>query len=328
MQPHLEKGAKLDEKVLRSLVDYIAKSTTIKGKPMVEVFPGVQEHMMSNFDPNGPTIYEKMGFMNLQEYYPEEWWAADWPAFESCVAENEFTTDAAHSYCNYYDTYAGDFANCMMYAECDGYDSFMERYPSGRVEETTSIYLDGEHGSVDEQVAEIEHDIINEVIQIEHEVEEAIVPRGGPVTYKLYFDEEAVNAWIEKEVHMFSTLNRMYTSAMEDYMAALEAVNVEHAPKFAEIDELAKIQFDDTLFDINHYFYDNFSMESATEVSALSLAAKVESRNAQAKASNTDIFMYAGVAIASLLIAAWQFKQVADFKKKEEHSNDVFERLI
>jgi len=80
MKPHLDKGAKLDEKTLRSLVTYIAESTTIKGKPMIEIFPEVQEAMMSNFDPNGPNIYEKFGMYNLQEI-SEEWFAADWELY-------------------------------------------------------------------------------------------------------------------------------------------------------------------------------------------------------------------------------------------------------
>jgi len=214
-------------------------------------------------------------------------------------------------------------------SECSGYDDFMSRHPTGRVEETATVYLDNEHGSVGEQVADAEHDLINEIVQIEHRVEDTVVPRGGPVTYKLYFDEESVNAWIEKEIQMFSTLNRMYSSAMEDYMTALEVVNQEFAPKFAELDEHAKHQFDDTLFDINYYFHDNFSMEYPEEVSALSLAAKLENRHAQSKISNTDIFMYAWVAVASIAIIVWQFIQMALLKKKEEQDNsDVYERLI
>jgi len=135
-----------------------------------------------------------------------------------------------------------------------------------------------------------------------------------------------INAWIDKEVQMFSTLNRMYTSTMEEYLAALEVVNQEHAPKFAELDELFKNQVDDTLFDVNHYFHDNFSMEYPEEVSALSLAAKVESQHIQSKISNTDILMYAGVAVASLAVAAWQFKQA--ISKKNIADNDYFERLV
>ena len=327
MEPHLEKGAKLDEKVLRSVVEYIANSTTVKGRPMVEVFPGVQEAMMSNFDPNGPNIYEKFGMMNLQEV-GEEWFGADWYAYEACVAEAEFDVEAAKYGCEFYDTYESDFENCVVNYDCTGYDKFMEKYPTGRVEETSTIYFDGEHGSVEDQVHDYEHDLINEITQIEHAVEDKITPRG-PVTYSLYFDEEAVNAWIDKEFQMFGTLNRMYSSAMEDYMGALAAVSEDHAPKFAELDELFKAQVDDTLFDINHFFYDNFSMEYAEEVSALSLAAKIENRHAQSQISNTDILMYAGVAVASFVISAWKFSQIA-FKKREMavNNNDVFERLI
>jgi len=59
----------------------------------------------------------------------------------------------------------------------------MEKYPSGRVEETATIYLDDEHGSVEDQISDAEHDLINEIVQIEHRVEDTVVPRGGAVTY-------------------------------------------------------------------------------------------------------------------------------------------------
>ena len=63
--PHLQEGAKLDEKTLRSIVTYIANSTEINGKPLTEAYPGVEEWMMKNYDPEGPTIYEKFCLMNL-----------------------------------------------------------------------------------------------------------------------------------------------------------------------------------------------------------------------------------------------------------------------
>ena len=40
---------------------------------MVDVFPDVEEYMLHNFDANGPTIYEKFGFMNLNSYYDESY---------------------------------------------------------------------------------------------------------------------------------------------------------------------------------------------------------------------------------------------------------------
>ena len=58
MEPHLKKGAKLDEKTLRSLVTYLASSTKIKGKPLNEVFPDVEEMMMSNYNPDAPSMAE------------------------------------------------------------------------------------------------------------------------------------------------------------------------------------------------------------------------------------------------------------------------------
>merc|ERR1711997_18954 len=49
MEPHLKKGEKLDEKTIRSIVTYVANSTTIKGRPLIEVYPDIEEYMMHNF---------------------------------------------------------------------------------------------------------------------------------------------------------------------------------------------------------------------------------------------------------------------------------------
>jgi len=69
LQPHIREGEKLDEKTLSTLVTFIADSTTIAGRPAVDVFPDIQEFMLSNFDANGPTLTEKFGLysMNLAE---------------------------------------------------------------------------------------------------------------------------------------------------------------------------------------------------------------------------------------------------------------------
>lgn len=69
LQPHLREGEKLDEKTLFTIINFIAESTTIAGRPAVEVFPGIQDFMLSNFDADGPTLAEKFGLysMNLAE---------------------------------------------------------------------------------------------------------------------------------------------------------------------------------------------------------------------------------------------------------------------
>ena len=66
MEPHVRKGMKFDEKALRSMITYLANSTQVKGKPINEVFPGVEEMMMSNYDPNERSLWEKMGMFNLE----------------------------------------------------------------------------------------------------------------------------------------------------------------------------------------------------------------------------------------------------------------------
>ena len=50
MEPHLKRGEKLDEKTIKTVITYIANGTTVVGRPMVEVFPGVEEFMLSNYD--------------------------------------------------------------------------------------------------------------------------------------------------------------------------------------------------------------------------------------------------------------------------------------
>ena len=52
----------------------------------------------------------------------------------------------------------------------------------------------------------------------------------GPVTYSIYWDQDAVNSWWEKEANMFGIINRMYESQMNDYMEAqLFPKNMHHA---------------------------------------------------------------------------------------------------
>jgi len=69
LQPHLEAGQKLDEKTLSTVITFIADSTTVTGRPLVEVFPEIEAFMLDNFDPRGPTLGEKFGLyqLNLSE---------------------------------------------------------------------------------------------------------------------------------------------------------------------------------------------------------------------------------------------------------------------
>ena len=95
MEPHLKKGAKLDEKALRTIITFIADSTTVKGRPLNEVFPDIEEMMMSNYNADEPSLWEKMGLFNLQGAEYQEWYAASWPKYENCVGGADFTVEAA-----------------------------------------------------------------------------------------------------------------------------------------------------------------------------------------------------------------------------------------
>ena len=243
----------------------------------------------------------------------EEWFAADYWEFTACVEEYGADEDAYRNKCDFYDTYDNAFEQCGWDGDCNANDTFFMDYPTGRVEEVATIDLDGETAPID-QLEVIGHDLENEIGQLADKVGDAVAHPMGPATYSFYFDQDAVNAWLDKEAQMYGQLHSMYEAEMQAYMDKVAAVTEEHAPKFAEIDELMKLQVDDTLFDLNHWFEDNFSMEYADECSALSLAAKVENRQSKG-ASNTDILMYAGTAIASLGVFAWTFKQINDKRK-------------
>ena len=259
MEPHIRKGMKLDEKAIRSMITYMANSTQVKGRPVNEVFPDIEEMMMSNYDPSAPTLWEKMGMFNLQGAEYEEWYAADWEKFQECVANNDFSNEAAITTCDWHDTYDNAFEDGTVNGNWDKYDAFMEKYPSGKVEETATIYVDGEHGPVGEQIIDAEEDFINEIIQIEDRVEDAVRPMG-PVTYSFHYDEAEINAWLENEARMFEVIGNMYEEEIQKYMASLDAVTQEHNPALAAIDEMFKMQFDDMIYSASQLIGNNFTM--------------------------------------------------------------------
>lgn len=91
-----------------------------------------------------------------------------------------------------------------------------------------------------------------------------------------------------------------------------------------EIDELVEEQLNDTVYDMQKYFEENFNMEYATVLSAKITHQKKD-------ASYSDVMMYATIAVASIAVIALQVKTAIDNKKKFEaqvHGNDVFQRLI
>ena len=112
MQPHLNAGSKLDERAMREVITFIAEGTTVKGRPLTEVFPEVQDAMMTAYNPDEPSLLEKFGMFNL--HGTEEWPYADYWLYEQCVANANFSNEAARGECNWYDTYDNAFVECVM----------------------------------------------------------------------------------------------------------------------------------------------------------------------------------------------------------------------
>ena len=50
--PLLNEGAKLDERTIRTVITWLVDGIQIKGMPMKDVFPEVEEYMLANFDPS------------------------------------------------------------------------------------------------------------------------------------------------------------------------------------------------------------------------------------------------------------------------------------
>ena len=60
-QPQLEEWAALDEQTLRTIITWIVDGTKVKGTPLVEVFPGVEDYMLNNFNAQGLNLQDKFG---------------------------------------------------------------------------------------------------------------------------------------------------------------------------------------------------------------------------------------------------------------------------
>ena len=79
--PVLADGERLDERTMRTLVTWVAEGTQIKGRPLVEVFPEVEEWMLENYNPDGRTLIETFRMesmpMNLSKDSSDggsDWW--------------------------------------------------------------------------------------------------------------------------------------------------------------------------------------------------------------------------------------------------------------
>jgi hypothetical protein len=149
-----------------------------------------------------------------------------------------------------------------------------------------------------------------------------------PVTFSFYFDPEAVNAWFEKEGQAYDMLNRMYVAEWENYAETvtplwqeIAQVNEEFDARFRSIDADLEVQLESSFNDIGAWLEDNFAAE---EVQYVTLAAKV-----QTKRSNTDVMMYAAVAMASLaVVSVVLFKMTQKKDEKTIKNGQVVESLV
>jgi len=70
--PLLEEGAQLDERTLRTLITWIVDGTQIRGEPLRDVFPEVEEYMLQNYDATGYNLQEKFGMNTMPVVLQEE----------------------------------------------------------------------------------------------------------------------------------------------------------------------------------------------------------------------------------------------------------------
>ena len=221
MEPHLQKGAKLDEKTLRSIVTYIADSTTIRGRPLRQVQPGIEAWMIDNYDPEGPSLYEKFGFMNLPEKYAYDYETGTWG----------YNYGNEQNYDDYY------------YNPETGYDKYEDSYKY-------------DHKSWDEELIDSVEYVADDV---GHVIEDLL--SSPPSTYSFNFDTDMINAWLDKEGRNYETISRMYTQEYEDLQRAVEDLLREHEENIRTIDNHLEEQIESTSHDIEEWLGDNFSME-------------------------------------------------------------------
>jgi hypothetical protein len=115
----------------------------------------------------------------------------------------------------------------------------------------------------------------------------------------------------------------MFESEVHRWMEAVEEASEEAAPRFEEIHEAFRAQADSSLFDVERWLSENASVDVAT--AAVSLSARIESRK-QPAVSSSEKFMYASVAIASLVAVYINVQQMRT--KKEAEVGDAYQKLI
>jgi len=124
LMPLFEEKASLDERTLRTIITWLADGTQVKGKPLVEVFPGVEEYMLDNYNPYGLSLADKFG-LNGSPLSLQEWAGADFWAYVDCVVTlsppcaeaddfNWCYDNLLQNTCDGYDTWNDDFYTCFI----------------------------------------------------------------------------------------------------------------------------------------------------------------------------------------------------------------------
>jgi hypothetical protein len=101
----------------------------------------------------------------------------------------------------------------------------------------------------------------------------------------------------------------------------MDQLDREHAPRFEELHDAFRAQAESSVFRIEEWLVENASVE---RVSTVSLAARIENRS-QPRITSSELFMYASVAIASVVAVIIQVQQT---RKREVNVDDVYERLV
>ena len=99
-------------------------------------------------------------------------------------------------------------------------------------------------------------------------------------------------------------------------------MNNEHIEQLEVIQRALKAQANGTIFDVQSWLIENASVEQASTVS---LSARIESRK-QSSVSSSEKFMYASVAIASIVAVYINVQQMRN--KNRVEVADVYERLV
>lgn len=61
MMPLFEEKQRLDERTMRTIITWLVDGTQVKGQPLVDVFPGVEQYMLDNYNAYGVSLADKFG---------------------------------------------------------------------------------------------------------------------------------------------------------------------------------------------------------------------------------------------------------------------------